>query len=107
MKKRVTAWFAELKRIGGEVDLVLSDFEMGYHSSSYNWAHQPTADGSDPVDKQITLLETMEVNVDDIKRKIEGLENAVGEYEANIAQTLELDARRETEGRVMQVFPLK
>ena len=50
MKKRVTAWFAELKRIGGEVDLVLSDFEMGYHSSSYNWAHQPTADGSDPVD---------------------------------------------------------
>ena len=50
MKKRVTAWFAELKRIGGEVDLVLSDFEMGFHSSSYNWAHQPTADGSDPVD---------------------------------------------------------
>ena len=50
MKKRVTAWFAELKRIGGEVDLVLSDFEMGFHSASYNWAHQPTADGSDPVD---------------------------------------------------------
>ena len=50
MRKRVTAWFAELKRIGGEVDLVLSDFEMGFHSSSYNWAHQPTADGSDPVD---------------------------------------------------------
>ena len=41
-------------------------------------------DGSDPVDKQITLLETMEVNVDDIKRKIEGLEEAVGAYEANV-----------------------
>ena len=48
MPLRMAAWFGELKRVGGAVDLILSDFEMGYHSSSYNWAHQPTADGSDP-----------------------------------------------------------
>ena len=53
MKKRVSAWFGELKRLGGKLDLVMGDFEMGYHSSSYNWAHQPTADGSDPVDTLI------------------------------------------------------
>ena len=34
MKTRVSAWFGELKRLGGKVDLVMSDFEMGYHSSS-------------------------------------------------------------------------
>eukprot|EP00662_Eupelagonemidae_sp_cell21_P012657 gene12657-1478_t len=30
--------------------VVLVDFEMGGHSSSFNWAHQRTADGSDPID---------------------------------------------------------
>ena len=50
MTKRVATWFAQLKRLGAQLDLVMSDFEMGYHSSSYNWAHQPTADGSDPID---------------------------------------------------------
>ena len=50
MVARFSAWFRELKRLGGEVDLVMSDFEMGYHTSSYNWAHQPTADGSNPTE---------------------------------------------------------
>ena len=50
MVARFSAWFGELKRLGGEVDLVMSDFEMGYHTSSYNWAHQPTADGSNPTE---------------------------------------------------------
>ena len=45
---RMDAWFGELARIGASVDLVLSDFEMGGHSSSYDWVHQPTADGSHP-----------------------------------------------------------
>jgi hypothetical protein len=48
MSKRFDAWFGELKRLGAAVDLVLCDFEMGGESDSYNWAHQPTADGSDP-----------------------------------------------------------
>lgn len=48
IKTRFDKWFGELKRLGAEVDLVLGDFEMGDHSSSFNWAHQPTADGSSP-----------------------------------------------------------
>eukprot|EP00038_Savillea_parva_P025692 m.48971 g.48971 ORF g.48971 m.48971 type:complete len:577 (+) comp7061_c0_seq1:143-1873(+) len=49
-RSRFDAWFGKLKSLGGQVDLVLCDFEMGGHSSSYDWSHQPTADGSDPVD---------------------------------------------------------
>jgi hypothetical protein len=49
MTKRVDTWFGELKRIGGKVDLILSDFEMGDKAESFNWVRQPTADGSDPV----------------------------------------------------------
>ena len=48
MSKRFDTWFGELKRLGAEVDLVLCDFEMGGQSDSYNWAHQPTVDGSKP-----------------------------------------------------------
>ena len=36
IQKRIAAWFGELKRLGGQVDLVLSDFEMGGHSQSYS-----------------------------------------------------------------------
>ena len=50
IKNRFHAWFAEFARINGTVDLILSDFEMGGHSSSFNWVNQPTADGSDPID---------------------------------------------------------
>ena len=34
-------------------------------------------DGSDPTDKQITMLETMEVNMDDLKEKIDTLESSL------------------------------
>lgn len=50
MHKRFDTWFGELKRLGADVDIVLCDFEMGDQSSSYNWAHQPTLDKSNPVD---------------------------------------------------------
>ena len=46
--KRMSAWFGELARLGGKVDYILSDFEMGDHSTVYSWVRQPTADGSDP-----------------------------------------------------------
>eukprot|EP00037_Helgoeca_nana_P021386 m.215738 g.215738 ORF g.215738 m.215738 type:complete len:584 (+) comp25629_c0_seq1:75-1826(+) len=50
IRNRFDTWFGELKKLGADVDVVLCDFEMGGHSSSYDWAHQPTVDGSDPVD---------------------------------------------------------
>jgi hypothetical protein len=50
IKSRFTVWFQELRRLGGDVDYVLSDFEMGGKSASFNWINQPTKDGSSPVD---------------------------------------------------------
>ena len=49
-------------------------------------------DGTDPVDKQITLLETMEVNVDDIKKKMILLEMMSTPALANLA----IEAARST-----------
>ena len=34
IKNRFHAWFAEFARINGTVDIILSDFEMGGHSSN-------------------------------------------------------------------------
>ena len=48
---RFNSWFGALAELGGQVDIVLSDFEMGEYSSAYAWSHQPTADGSPPVVK--------------------------------------------------------
>eukprot|EP00039_Didymoeca_costata_P002997 m.64396 g.64396 ORF g.64396 m.64396 type:complete len:504 (+) comp11647_c0_seq1:194-1705(+) len=40
LKKRFTVWFAKFKEIGGDVDIILSDFEMGGKASFYSFSHQ-------------------------------------------------------------------
>eukprot|EP01050_Picozoa_sp_SAG11_P005245 SAG11_NODE_362_length_10182_cov_9.886641_2_plen_278_part_00 len=42
LRRRFTAWFAKFKAIGGAVDYVLSDFELGGHVSYYHFKGQPT-----------------------------------------------------------------
>lgn len=48
LHRRFTAWFAEFKAIGGEVDYVLSDFELGGHASYFHFRDQPTMGGPPP-----------------------------------------------------------
>jgi hypothetical protein len=40
VKRRFNEWFAKYASIGGQVDQILSDFEMGGHAYWYDFAHQ-------------------------------------------------------------------
>ena len=46
--KRFDAWFGEYLKIGGSVDHILSDFEMGGHAYWYAFAMQPQHSGRPP-----------------------------------------------------------
>ena len=46
VQKRFTMWFAKFKEIGGTVDYVLSDFELGGHASYFHFKEQSTFGGA-------------------------------------------------------------
>jgi hypothetical protein len=52
VKRRVTTWFSKFKEIGGQVDYLILDFELGTQASYFHFKSQPTFGAAEPAVQQ-------------------------------------------------------